>query len=435
MEATALGLALFATTLAVAIPLYAWRERGRTYAVAAAVILGLSFPACMLTGWHLRQTFSGNALWLDLAFGYGFAAGAGHLASLVRARLRPRWFRWGVSIPGMAWIAAGVLSLLTHAALAPVRLGAWALALSLPPWWIALELLPFALALASVPTSLMVRREFVRIPLPGASVEEEGSTPSPCEEVIRIPVRRHRRPLPEAASCGALRVVQITDPHLGPWQPIHRLRERIRALLALDPDLVLLTGDFLTMESRGSPGALAEALSPLREAPERCFAVFGNHDHEAPDEVREGLAANGVRLLVDEEACVGTEAGPVQLLGSNWVRRDPGVHLRALLERHPRLPGHMRLLLLHDPVAFSSLRGGDVDLTLSGHTHGGQLGLLSIGMNWTVLSRTRWPDHGLFGLGSNRLYVHRGTGFYGFPLRVGVPGEASLLEVVAAPQT
>ena len=71
---------------------------------------------------------------------------------------------------------------------------------------------------------------------------------------------------------------------------------------------------------------------------------------------------------------------------------------------------------------------GTVDLTLSGHTHGGQLGLVSLGLDWTVLSRSRWPDHGLFGLGTNRLYVHRGTGFYGFPLRVGVPGEASVLE-------
>ncbi len=51
----------------------------------------------------------------------------------------------------------------------------------------------------------------------------------------------------------------------------------------------------------------------------------------------------------------------------------------------------------------------------------------------TVLSRSRWPDHGLFARGANRLYVHRGTGFYGFPLRVGVPGELSVLELVPEP--
>jgi hypothetical protein len=87
--------------------------------------------------------------------------------------------------------------------------------------------------------------------------------------------------------------------------------------------------------------------------------------------------------------------------------------------------------MLHDPLGFRHLPENDVDLTLSGHTHGGQVGLVSLGLDWTVLSRSRWPDHGLFALGANRLYVHRGTGFYGFPLRVGVPGEASVLEVVA----
>jgi predicted MPP superfamily phosphohydrolase len=165
----------------------------------------------------------------------------------------------------------------------------------------------------------------------------------------------------------------------------------------------------------------------------RCFAVFGNHDLEAPDEVRAGLEANGVRLLVDEEACVETRKGAVQIVGSDWIRRDPGAHLEGLLTRYPRRSGHLRLLLLHDPAGFPGLASGEVDLTLSGHTHGGQLGLLSIGFDWTVLSHTRWPDHGLFARGSNRLYVHRGTGFYGFPLRVGVPGEASLLEIVGPP--
>jgi predicted MPP superfamily phosphohydrolase len=105
-------------------------------------------------------------------------------------------------------------------------------------------------------------------------------------------------------------------------------------------------------------------------------------------------------------------------------------HLQGLLEHFPRREGVPRLLLLHDPMGFRFLPDGAVDLTLSGHTHGGQIGLVSLGLSWTVLSRSRWPDHGLFALGSNRLYVHRGTGFYGFPLRVGVPGEASVLELV-----
>ena len=158
--------------------------------------------------------------------------------------------------------------------------------------------------------------------------------------------------------------------------------------------------------------------------------MFGNHDLEAEDEVRAALDANGVRLLEDEEVAIDSPLGPLQILGARYVARGRDAHLAALCARYPRRAGHLRLLLLHDPGAFHHLPPDCVDLTLSGHTHGGQLGLLSLGLDWTVLSRTRWPDHGLFARGAERLYVHRGTGFYGFPLRIGVPGEHSVLELV-----
>jgi hypothetical protein len=218
-----------------------------------------------------------------------------------------------------------------------------------------------------------------------------------------------------------------SDPHLGPWQPIAKLRRTLERLLESDSDLVLVTGDLLTMEGMGSPGALA--LQPLEKLAGRSFACLGNHDHEAPDEVRSALAAVGVRLLVDEEIRVETRAGPVQILGADWVSRDREAHLADLFVRHPRRPEQLRLLLLHDPAAFEHVPDGAADLTLSGHTHGGQIGLISLGLDWTVLTRTRWPDHGFFARGPNRLYVHRGTGFYGFPLRIGVPGEDSVLDV------
>jgi predicted MPP superfamily phosphohydrolase len=146
--------------------------------------------------------------------------------------------------------------------------------------------------------------------------------------------------------------------------------------------------------------------------------------------VQAALAANDVRLLMDEEVVAETAAGLVQIVGADYVGKGRREHIQELLSAHPRRADHLRLLLLHDPSIFRHIPPGEVDLTLSGHTHGGQLGLVSFGLDWTVLSRTAWPDHGLFGHGSNRLYVHRGTGFYGFPLRIGVPGEASLLEVV-----
>ncbi|HWO13050.1 MAG TPA: metallophosphoesterase, partial [Polyangiaceae bacterium] len=229
-----------------------------------------------------------------------------------------------------------------------------------------------------------------------------------------------------------LRVVQLSDPHLGPFMSIERLRRIAGEAVRKSPDLVLLTGDFLTMESQGDPALLGAALEPLRALEGRVFACLGNHDHEALDTVRGALLSAGVRLLVDEAALVRTEAGDVQVVGADFAWRERERHLAQLCQRHPRVPGALRLVLLHDPGAFRHLPPGEADLVLSGHTHGGQLGLLSLGLPWTLMRLfVGAPDHGLWARGTDRLYVHRGTGHYGFPLRIGVPGENSLLRVHA----
>jgi predicted MPP superfamily phosphohydrolase len=414
-----------ALTTLVGVPLYAWRIRGRAYAIFGLVVLAIALPGALIL--HPRLVALLPPVFAPLlhgAFAYGMAAACTHLIGLVQARLRPRAFRWTVSIPGMAFIATGALSGVWLLALLPLRiacaLAGWSSALVALAW---LDVVPFVVGVASVLTSLRTVEEIVRIPLDRAS--HDAFTRLPVE---RRRVRRVRRAHP-APPAQTLRVVQISDPHLGPWQPVHRLQRRLERLVAQNPDLILLTGDFLTMESAGTPGALARALAPLAPVADRCYAAFGNHDHEAPDEVRHGLATNGIRLLVDDEAIAPTPVGPVQILGADWVARGHRDHLLQLCARFPRRPDHLRLLLLHDPLGFVHVPEGAADLVLSGHTHGGQLGLLSMGLDWTVLSRTRWPDHGLFAHGTNRLYVHRGTGFYGFPLRVGVPGEASVLEI------
>jgi len=228
-----------------------------------------------------------------------------------------------------------------------------------------------------------------------------------------------------------LRIVQITDPHLGPFMSVERLRRVAARAVSKQPDLILLTGDFLTMESQSDPDLLRRALEPLRAMPGRVFACYGNHDHEARATVTRALAENGVTLLVDEERVVLTEAGPVQIVGMDFVRRDRHAHLQRVCAEHPRRPGVTRIVLLHDPGAFRHLPEGEGDLVLSGHTHGGQVGLVSLGLSWTFLRLfgLRIPDHGFWARGRDRMYVHRGTGHYGFPLRLGVPSEESFLRV------
>ena len=414
----ALVFRLLALASLVGLPIYAWRVRGRSYAIFGFIVLAVSLPGLLVTQARLPESWI-----LDAAFAYGMAAAGAHLAGLVRPRLRRPPFRLAVSIPGMTFIAAGALAGLWLLVLLPVRgallvLG-WERALAALG---RLDLLPFAVAALSVVTSSRPVREIVRVRL--------GTDGPP--RVARLRAERYRHRPPESLARRPLRIVQIADPHLGPWQPVRTLRRRLEELVAHDPDLVLLTGDFLTMEGAATRGALADALTPLRGVAGRSFAIFGNHDHGAENEVRTALAANGVTLLVDEEAGVDTTVGPVQIVGADYVGRGQREHLQTLLARYPRRDGRLRLLLLHDPRGFRYVPKGDVDLTLSGHTHGGQLGLVTFGLDWTVLTRSAWPDHGLFGHGPNRLYVHRGTGFYGFPLRVGVPGEMSVLEVLLA---
>jgi hypothetical protein len=408
----------------VGVPLYAWRVRGRGYAIFGLVILAIALPGALVMHARLVALLPpAMAPWLHAGFAYAMAAACTHLCGLVRARLRSRLFRYAISLPGMVFIATGALSGLWLLALLPVRalclLAGWNGALAALRW---LDLVPFAVGLVSVATSIRAVEEIVHIPLD--DVEHATFT--------RLPVERRRPRAPAPSPSRPLRIVQIADPHIGPWQPVHRLERRIARLIARDPDLVLLTGDFLTMESAGTSGALVRALSPLAPIADRCYAVFGNHDHEAPQVVRHALAVHGIRLLVDDEVTAETTVGPVQILGADWVPRGHAEHLTQLCARFPRRNGHLRLLMLHDPLGFVHVPNGEADLVLSGHTHGGQVGLVSLGFDWTVLSGTRWPDHGLFAHGTNRLYVHRGTGFYGFPIRIGVPGEASVLEIVRA---
>ena len=373
----------------------AWYFRSRSYAIFRAVLLGLQvlFASALFARFH--------PVWP--LFVYGHASVFVQSLALIRPRMRGLGYRALISIPG-AFFGAGTLL-----ALPWVLLGAFGVQLPLP--W-----LPYAVALVGVLQSLRSREERVDLVVAdGSSVPE---------------LQRHRAQEPIAGR--PLSIVQITDPHLGPFMSVARLRRISERAVERQPDLVLLTGDFLTMESQSDPELLAEALAPLAGLPGRCFACFGNHDHEAPDTVRSALASAGVTLLMDDAREVQTAAGPVQILGMDFVWKGRQEHLARVCADHPRLPGHLRIVLLHDPGAFRHLPEGEADLALSGHTHGGQVGLVSLGLDWTMMRVfVKAPDHGFWARGSDRLYVHRGTGHYGFPLRLGVPAEESMLFVHA----
>lgn len=324
---------------------------------------------------------------------------------LARPRMRPLWYRLLVSWPS-AFMAGGTLIAFPWAILVGLGFHPWGI-------WV-----PYAAAGIGLLQSLTTKRSEVDLFVVGPDGE-------------RIDRLVYYKPKSGARTERPLRIVQISDPHLGPFMSVARLRRIAERAVAANPDLVLLTGDFLTMESQSDPDLLLNALEPLKKLPGRVFACNGNHDHEAPQIVNRALRENGIPLLVDDAIEVETAAGPVQIVGMDFVWRDRPDHLARVCAAHPRRPGVPRIVLLHDPGAFKHLPAGEGDLVLSGHTHGGQVGLLSLGLSWTFLRLfgDRIPDHGFWARGTDRMYIHRGTGHYGFPLRLGVPAEESILNV------
>jgi predicted MPP superfamily phosphohydrolase len=382
--ASALGLVIVVVAAKV--------QRGSFYARFAAVLVGIhTLISCSLAR-HTGPLLAPYAA-LQLAVYL-------HFFFLARPKMRPLAYRLFISLPASFFAASTFLAL------------PWSLASAVGLTPRAL-FVPYVLGLIGIVQSLTARREEIDLLLDGAHVEG----------VQRHPTSRAREGKP-------LRLVQISDPHLGPFMPVSRLRAICERAVARNPDLVLLTGDFLTMESQDRPDHLFQALEPLRALEGKVFACHGNHDHEAPRHVADALKRIGATLLVDEATVVETGVGPVQIVGMDFHYRGRAEKMAEVCTRNPRIPGALRLVLLHDPGAFRHLGEGEGDLVLSGHTHGGQLGLLSIGLRNTILRLfVDMPDHGLWARGRDRLYVHRGTGHYGFPLRLGVPAEESVLRV------
>lgn len=378
---------------AVVLALVARLLRGRFF----ARFVGVIFTITLLITWPLADRLGP----VEPIVWWVAAASLVHFGSLIRAKMRPVWVRVLINWPA-SWGIAGVFLALPWAITD-------AFGYDLPGLWV-----PFALAAAGVAESLWPRRRTVDVVLDG---EDVGDTSRPW----RSPAPPETRPL---------RIVQITDPHLGPFMSADRLHGISQRAVAAEPDIVLLTGDYMTMESHHDVEGLSHGLAPLAALPGRVFACRGNHDLESPETVDIAMERIGATLLNDDAAVVETPVGPVQIVGHDFAWRDRAERMAATNAAHPRVGDALRLVLLHDPGAFAHLDPDDADLVFSGHTHGGQLGLVSLGLQWTVLrALSRIPDHGLHARGRARLFVHRGTGHYGFPVRIGVPPEEPVLRV------
>jgi predicted MPP superfamily phosphohydrolase len=241
--------------------------------------------------------------------------------------------------------------------------------------------------------------------------------------VTRVPIalRRLGRPL------DGYRIALISDIHLGPILGRAHTERLVRVINGLAADLVAITGDL----ADGSVAELGRAGEPLRDlrSTHGTYFVTGNHEYYTGDLSNwlDALRGWGVNLLLNSRVELTRGTAALDLAGVNdptGASYDDGPDFaRAVGDRDP---GRPVVLLSHQPVQVKQARRHGVDLQLSGHTHGGQMcpfNLLVPLQQPVVAGRSRFGD--------TELYVTRGAGFWGPPVRVGADPEVTLVELRA----
>jgi uncharacterized protein len=237
---------------------------------------------------------------------------------------------------------------------------------------------------------------------------------------VRIrPVRVRLAKLPRAHD--GLRIVQLTDVHVGPTIGRTFIEEIVRQTNELAPDMVAITGDLVD----GSVGELRDAVAPIANLRARhgVYFVTGNHEYfsDAPAWMNE-LARLGVRVLRNERVTIGQGADAFDLAGidDRSAERHGGLSPEAAVTQalEGRNPARELVLLAHQPKSLLDAASYGVGLQLSGHTHGGQV--------WPFGYLVRLTQPFLSGLhrhADSQIYVSRGTGYWGPPMRLGEPAE------------
>jgi predicted MPP superfamily phosphohydrolase len=219
------------------------------------------------------------------------------------------------------------------------------------------------------------------------------------------------------------RIAQISDLHCGPFASGRRVARWVESTNRLEADLVAVTGDLIASGS-AFVDVVAGALGGLR-ARDGVFAAMGNHDYFGDGEAMvTALQAAGLTVLRNRGVEVRRGSGGIYLAGvdDTWTKRHDLE--RALAGRPAGMPA---VLLAHDPVLFPEAAERGVDLVLSGHTHGGQVAvpLLARKLNLARLI-TRFTN-GVYRSGASTLYVNRGLGTTGPPVRLAVAPEIAVL--------
>ncbi|MBM3473100.1 MAG: metallophosphoesterase [Armatimonadetes bacterium] len=219
-----------------------------------------------------------------------------------------------------------------------------------------------------------------------------------------------------------LTVAHLTDLHAGPQTPMEFIREAVRLTNRLQPDVVLLTGDYVE-EDGEDLAACAEQLGKLR-APLGAYAVLGNHDHEVGAElVAEALQGAGLTVLRNASAPLGEGPSRLWIVGLDDTAGYWGDFRAAFADVSA---GEPVVLLSHIPDVLPKAAALDVDLVLTGHTHGGQVRIPALGAPHAPVRLGAAFVSGSRRRGHTRMQINRGIGTTTWPIRYGCPPEIGL---------
>jgi predicted MPP superfamily phosphohydrolase len=238
---------------------------------------------------------------------------------------------------------------------------------------------------------------------------------------VPLPVRR--------PGLDGLRIAFLTDLHAGSFFADRELAAIFERVVSEQPDLICFGGDLIN--SCGTELAIFDAALESLAAPLGVFAVPGNHDHRWHSDMgawQDFLESRGVRVLANHGVRIEAGGDSFWLAGVDDLSEGRPDLPRALTGRRDDEPV---VLLAHEPDHFVEAARHGIDLTLSGHTHGGQIRLFG----WAPMKHTR---HGWLAgefrcdRGTSRLYVSRGIGVTILPLRIGARPELPIVRMVAA---
>ncbi len=235
-------------------------------------------------------------------------------------------------------------------------------------------------------------------------------------ERVRIDLKR----LPQ--KLDGFKIIHLSDIHHSPFTGLEHIARAVKIANRLRPDMFILTGDYVSHEPRYI-GPVAEVLGEL-SAEFGTYACLGNHDHWTDaDLVTSRFRENGINMLINEGFRFEARGASFWLAGvdDHMVGKTD---LPAALKGS--YPDEMKLLLAHNPIIFRHAVRYGVDLTLSGHTHGGQIKVRN--PEKRIIKRRKLTN-GLHHRKDSQIYITRGIGTVVLPVRYQCPPEISLLEL------